>query len=198
MAILHVDSSARFDGSASRDLTAKLVSKLSANGTEVITRDLGKSSIPFVDEAWIGANFTDESDRTDGQRAILAKSDVLIDELERADTYVIGVPMYNFGVPAVFKAWIDQIARARKTFRYSATGPVGLLEGKRAYVVIASGGTEADSAIDFATGYVRHVLGFIGVSNVEFIFADKLMFDGETKTAAAKAQIEAIDTLVAA
>lgn len=102
------------------------------------------------------------------------------------------MPIYNFGVPAVFKAWIDQIARARKTFRYSETGPVGLLEGKKAYVVIASGGTEADSAMEFATGYVRHVLGFVGVNDVEFIFADKLMFDGETKTAAANAKIETI------
>jgi hypothetical protein len=100
-------------------------------------------------------------------------------ELKAADTLVIGLPIYNFGVPAALKAWVDQVARAGVTFKYSEYGPKGLLEGKRAIVAVASGGTEAGSDIDFATGYIRHVLGFIGITDVEFVTADRLMLDAD-------------------
>ncbi|MEM9054926.1 MAG: NAD(P)H-dependent oxidoreductase, partial [Pseudomonadota bacterium] len=102
------------------------------------------------------------------------------------------VPVYNFGVPAALKAWIDLVARARKTFKYTETGPVGLLEGKTAYVVIASGGTPSGAQIDFATPYVRHVLGFLGIHEVNVIAADQLMTAGEEKVETATAQIEAL------
>ncbi|MEO9598959.1 NAD(P)H-dependent oxidoreductase [Parasphingorhabdus sp.] len=131
-------------------------------------------------EDWVHANFTDENERTDAQKAELALSDRLVDELIAADTLVIGTPIYNFSVPASLKAWIDMIARARKTFQYTANGPEGLLTGKKAYVLIASGGTEVGSDIDFASGYLRHILGFVGITDVTIVAADQQMMKGET------------------
>ena len=190
--ILHVDASARQAGSVSRELSQHLVDALSESGTEVTKREIGLSPLPLINETWVGANFTPEEDRTDDQKQVLELSDTLIEELEAADTLVLGVPIYNFGVPAAFKAWVDMIARARKTFKYTENGPVGLLEGKKAYVVIASGGTQSGSEIDFATPYVRHVLGFVGIHDVSIIAADQLMATGDEKLAAAREQIEAL------
>ncbi len=173
--ILRIDASMRHAGSVTRALTDTLVARLraAAPGSQVIRRDLA-AGVPPVDEAWIGANFTDPAERDDAQRAALAKSDELVAEIKAADTLVIGLPIYNFGVPAAFKAWIDMIARARETFRYTESGPEGLLVGKRALVVVASGGVPVGSAADFATPYVRHVLAFIGITEVEFISAAEL------------------------
>ena len=190
--ILHVDASARQAGSVSRELSQHLVDALSDNGTEVTKREIGLSPLPLINETWVGANFTPEENRSDDQKQVLELSDTLIAELEAADTLVLGVPIYNFGVPAAFKAWVDMIARARKTFKYTENGPVGLLEGKKAYVVIASGGTQSGSEIDFATPYVRHVLGFVGIHDVSIIAADQLMATGDEKLAAAREQIEAL------
>lgn len=189
--ILHLDASARNNGSISRTLTQKLVAQLSDAETRLIRRDIGLEPLPIITEDWVGANFTPEESRTEAQRDQLALSDTLIAELEAADTLVLGVPIYNFGVPAVYKAWVDLVSRARKTFRYTENGPEGLLEGKKAYVVIASGGTESGSDIDFATPYVRHALKFIGITDITVIAADQLMAAGEDKVAAATAQIEA-------
>ena len=190
--ILHIDASARFEGSVSRALSQSLVETLSSPETSVIHRDIGAAPLPIITGDWVGANFTPDDQRSDAQKETLALSDELIAELEAADTIVFGVPIYNFGVPATFKAWVDLVARARKTFKYSESGPVGLLEGKSAYVVIASGGTESGSEIDFATPYVRHVLGFLGIHDVTVIAADQLMATGDDKIAAARAQIAAI------
>jgi len=188
--VLRIDASARRAGSVSRDLVDGIVARLAP--ATVVTRDLADTPIPQIDEGWIGANFTPADARTDAQRAALALSDTLVAEVQRADTLVIGLPIYNFGVPAALKAWIDQVARAGVTFRYTATGPVGLLEGKRAIVAVASGGTEAGSEIDFATGYIRHVLGFIGITEVEFVTADRLMLDADASRSKAAAQIEGL------
>lgn len=190
--ILHIDASARFEGSVSRALSQSLVETLSSPETSVIQRDIGAAPLPIITGDWVGANFTPDDQRSDAQKETLALSDDLIAELEAADTIVFGVPIYNFGVPATFKAWVDLVARARKTFKYSESGPVGLLEGKSACVVIASGGTESGSEIDFATPYVRHVLGFLGIHDVTVIAADQLMATGDDKIAAARAQIAAI------
>ena len=187
--LLHINASARANGSVTRDLSAALVEKLSDRNTRIISRDLGRSSLPLLNESWVGANFTPEEARTPEQRETLTLSDTLIAELEAADTIVLGVPIYNFGVPAAFKAWIDLVARARKTFKYTETGPVGLLEGKKAYVEIASGGTQMGSEIDFASPYVRHVLGFLGIHDVTLIGADQLMSTGEEKLAAVRHEI---------
>jgi|TARA_R110001606_G_scaffold120490_1_gene252195 FMN-dependent NADH-azoreductase len=174
--ILRVDASARKAGSSSRALTDALIARLAPD--EIVTRDLTEV-LPFVTEDWVGANFTDESERTDAQKAELALSDSLVDELVAADTLVIGTPIYNFAVPAALKAWIDLIARARKTFHYTANGPEGLLKDKKAYVLIASGGTEVGSDIDFASGYLRHILAFVGITDVTVIAADQQMMRGE-------------------
>lgn len=174
--ILRVDASARKAGSSSRALTDALIARLGPDN--IVTRDLTEP-LPFVTQDWVGANFTDEAERTDSQKAELALSDKLVDELVTADTLVIGTPIYNFAVPAALKAWIDLIARARKTFHYTANGPEGLLKDKKAYVLIASGGTEVGSEIDFASGYLRHVLGFVGITDVTIIAADQQMMKGE-------------------
>ncbi|ABD53677.1 FMN-dependent NADH-azoreductase [Jannaschia sp. CCS1] len=186
--ILRIDASARRDGSVSRDLTTQIVDLL---GGEVTIRDL-TTAIPQLDEAWIGANFTPADQRTAQQQETLSLSDTLVAEVQAADTLVIGLPIYNFGVPAALKAWVDQIARAGVTFQYTETGPKGLLEGKRAIVAVASGGTEAGSDIDFATGYMRHVLGFIGITDVTFVTADRLMVDPDAAHKTAQTQIEAL------
>ncbi|WMS44534.1 NAD(P)H-dependent oxidoreductase [Acuticoccus sp. MNP-M23] len=124
----------------------------------IVLRDLAEQ-IPQVDAAWIAANTSPETERTDQHRQSLALSDALFGELEAADLIVIGLPVYNFGVPASLKAWIDQVCRAQRTFRYTPDGPKGLLEGKRAIVVYAARGTAMGSSIDFASFYLRRVLG---------------------------------------
>ena len=187
--LLRIDASARRDGSVSRQLTDQIIEKLTPD--HVIARDLA-NPLPHVNEAWISANFTPITDRNDEQNKALELSDTLIEEIQQADTIVIGAPIYNFGVPAGLKAWIDLVARAGVTFRYTEEGPVGLLTGKRTIVVVASGGTEAGSNYDFATGFLKHVLGFIGLTDVEFVTADKLALDAEGTMAKAKADIERI------
>lgn len=175
--VLRVDASGRGDDSATRRLTASFVRELAARQPiELVELDLG-AGLPFVDAAWIAANFTDPDARDAGQRATLAGSDALVAEVMAADALVIGVPLYNFGVPATLKAWIDQIARARVTFRYTADGPEGLLRGKRAWLLVASGGTPVGGAVDFATPWLRHVLGFLGIGQVEVIAAERLNAD---------------------
>ena len=189
--ILRIDASARRDGSVSRDLVDLIIDR-AGPGATVTTRDLA-TGLPLIDEAWIRANLTPADARTEADRAALALSDRLVAEVQAADTLVIGLPIYNFGVPSALKAWIDLVARAGVTFRYSEAGPRGLLTGKRAIVAVASGGTEAGSDIDFATGYLRHVLGFIGITDVTFVTADRLMIDTAGSLATATAQIEALD-----
>ena len=184
--ILNIQSSARHSDSITRQLSADVIDAV--GDQHVVNRDLA-TGIPFVNEAWVGANFTAANERTDAHRDVLAYSDSLVDEVEQADVLVIGVPIYNFGVPAVLKAWIDMVARVGRTFHYSDKGPVGLLEDKRAIVVIASGGTTSGSDIDFATGYMRHVLGFIGIHDVTVIAADTLGANAEEKLLHVKDQI---------
>lgn len=188
--VLRIDASARRNGSVSRELTDRIVAGLDADCT--IVRDLAKTPVPQIDEDWVTANFTPPEQRTTAQEETLAFSGGLVQELKNADVVVIGLPIYNFGVPAALKAWVDQIARAGLTFRYSETGPKGLLEGKRAIVAVASGGTEAGSEIDFASGYIRHVLGFIGITNVDIVAADRLMVDAEATLKSAGEQLEAL------
>ncbi|MGI9476710.1 MAG: FMN-dependent NADH-azoreductase [Hyphomicrobiaceae bacterium] len=189
--VLRVDASGRHEGSQTRALTDKLVAHLRTREVDrVMTRDLA-GGVEFVDEAWINANFTPEEDRTAEQKLRLRASDGLVDELVQSDVVVIATPIYNFGVPAALKAWVDQVARARKTFRYTDNGPVGLLEGKKAYIVITSGGTKVGSDIDFATGYLKHVLGFIGIDDVTVFAADQLMMHGNAGVALAENAIDA-------
>lgn len=187
--VLHIDSSARTENSVTRSLSAEITGRLAPE--TVIRRDLA-TPLPLLDEAWVGANFTPADQRSDEQKALLAQSDALIAELKLADTIVIGTPIYNFSVPSTLKAWIDLVARVGVTFNYTETGPVGLLEGKRAIIAVASGGTQAGSDIDFATTYLRHVLGFIGITDVELVAADQLSMDEEGSMQRAKSAIEAL------
>jgi FMN-dependent NADH-azoreductase len=184
--VLHIDSSARAENSVTRSLSAEITTKLAAD--RVIRRDLA-TPLPLLDEAWVGANFTPADQRSEEQKALLAQSDALIAELKQADTIVIGTPIYNFSVPSTLKAWIDLVARVGVTFHYTENGPVGMLEGKRAIIAVASGGTQAGSDIDFATTYLRHVLGFIGITDVELVAADQLSMDAEGSMARAKSAI---------
>ena len=188
--VLEVSASARIEGSASRQLSKDLIAALDDrhDGVQVVHRDL-VDGLPFVDEDWIEANFTPGETRTEIHRKTLAFSDSLVAELRNADILVIGVPVYNFSIPASLKAWIDMIARARETFRYTENGPEGLLEGKKAYLVVATGGVPVDSAMDFATPYLRHVLAFIGITDVEVIAADKLNSQAEESMDQARIQI---------
>ncbi|MCI5047980.1 MAG: NAD(P)H-dependent oxidoreductase [Aquisalinus sp.] len=187
--ILRIDSSMRYEGSVSRQLGDKLIAKL---GGAVTIRDLAAEQIPFVDEEWIGANFTPEEDRSDAQRAKLAFSDRLVAELKAADILVLNVPMYNFSAPAAFKAWVDMIARARLTFKYTDNGPVGLLEGKKAYVIVTSGGTPLHGEADHLTGYMRKILNFIGINDIEFVEASLLMVDPDKSVEEAAAAINKV------
>ena len=175
MKVLEVSASGRHADSVSRMLTREIIEALEVRegDLEVTRRDLS-DGIPLVDEAWITANFTADEERTEQHREALALSDALVAELRAADVLVIGSPIYNFGVPAALKAWVDMIARARLTFRYTPEGPQGLLGGKKAYVVIASGGVPVDSPVDFATPYLRHALRFVGITDVDVIAADEL------------------------
>lgn len=180
--ILRIDASVRQSGSTTRLLADQLVDRLigQSYGATVTRRDLNLTPPAFLDENWVGANFTDEAERSDEQKALLANSEELIAELEAADTIVITAPIYNFAIPATLKAWIDQVARARRTFRYSEAGPEGLLKGKRAYIVFASGGVPLGSQVDFASGYLKHILGFIGITDVTVVAADGHQMDGES------------------
>ncbi|HQU14670.1 MAG: FMN-dependent NADH-azoreductase [Chromatiales bacterium 21-64-14] len=190
--VLRVDASGRTRESVSRQLTDRFIEGLTARHphTQVAVRDVA-TGLPFVDEAWIQANFTAPEERTGAQRAALAQSDTLVQELMDANLLVMGVPVYNFGVPAALKAWIDLVARARLTFRYTENGPVGLLQGRKAYLMVASGGTAVGSEIDFAIRYLRHILGFLGITDVEVIAAERLMAQGESALSRAHTQLGA-------
>ncbi|WP_297533289.1 FMN-dependent NADH-azoreductase [Thalassolituus sp.] len=185
--ILRVDSSMRTEGSISRNLADKLVERLSDGSTQVTERDLA-NGIELINENWIGSNFTDPADRSDEQKTSLATSDQLVNELRAADTVVITAPVYNFHVPAALKAWIDMVARARETFRYTEEGPVGLLTGKKVYVVMTSGGTVLGAENDFVSGWLKYILAFMGMTDVTFIDSSGLMLD-ETKAEKAEAEI---------
>lgn len=187
--VLNIQASARHDDSVTRQLSDTILTKLDAD--KVINRDLAQG-IPLVDAAWLEANFTAFENRTQSQHRTLGFSDELIEEIKQANTLLIGAPIYNFTVPAALKAWIDQIARAGVTFKYTPDGPVGLLSGKRAIIVIASGGTKVGSTIDYASDYLKHIMGFIGITEVDIVSADALSTNADKKLAAAH---EAIDTL---
>ena len=186
--ILELNASGRHGDSVSRMLSAEVVGAIEERlaNAAIVRRDLA-AGIGFVNNAWIDAAFAS------GDAAAapgLAESDALIAELKAADVLVIGTPIYNFSIPAALKAWFDQVARASVTFRYTQDGPVGLLEGKKAYVVVASGGVPVGSPVDFATPYLRHMLGFLGISDIEFIAADSLSSRGDEAIEAARTDID--------
>lgn len=184
MKVLRLDTSARKDNSVSRALSSRFLAGLRAD-VEIIHRDLS-DPVPLIGANWVAAAFMPDTERTEALRGSLAVSDALIEELQAADLLVIGLPVYNFTIPASLKLWLDQVCRANVTFRHTPDGPVGLLEGKRAVLIYASGGTRFDSEEDFASDYMRHVLGFIGIDDVRFI-TDENQISDEAVLASAEA-----------
>jgi len=191
--ILRVDASPRVTESSSRALGDDLIARLTQSGTigRITARDLARG-MQFIDDAWISASATAPDQLSASQRASLALSDRLVAELVAADVLVITTPIYNFSVPATLKAWIDQVARARATFRYSESGSQGLLHHKQAFLVITSGGTRVGSDSDYVSGYLRQFLRFLGIERVDVIAADRLAEDWQGSLAAARRQIEVL------
>lgn len=171
--ILSIFASARYEQSVTRAVANRLIEQLATEtNSKVVQRDLA-AGIPFINEQWVEANFTEAEKRTVEQQQVLTLSDHLIQELQQADRIVIAAPIYNFGIPASLKAWIDQIARAKLTFRYTSSGPVGLLRHKKAYLVMASGGVPLGDPADFASPYLKQALQFIGINDITVIDANQ-------------------------
>ncbi len=183
MGIYHIDASSRLASSTTRRLSKLMVEKLLDKKEQVITyRDVGKAhGLQFADETIVSGLFTADEDRSEIQKVALKPSDEIVKEAENNDTWVIGLPIYNFSMPATFKTWADMLARTRKTFKYTENGPVGLLQNKKVFVIIASGGTAIDSELDFCTPWLRQFMRFIGVSDLTIIKADRYSKDKEVE-----------------
>jgi len=183
MNILEILSSARAGNSYSTRLSHALVERLQQDHADarVQVRDLGANPHSMLDEAALSALFTPAEQRTAAQQARVALDDVLIAEVQAADVLVLAVPMYNFSIPAQLKNWIDAISRAGVTFRYTANGPEGLLTGKKAYVILAAGGKHRNHPTDTLTPYLRTFLGFVGINDVVFVYAEGLAMGEEAE-----------------
>jgi len=199
MKLLRIDSSAR-RSSVSRQLTAKFVDswkKENPNG-EIIERDLATTQLPLITDEWTQAAHTPEANLTPSQKEVLAISDTLTQEAIEADVIVIGVPMYNFTIPAPLKGWIDQVVRVNKTVAWGANGPQGLLRGKKVVVITSRGGSfpqgTRTAQFDYQEPYLRHILGFMGLTDVTFIHAENQK-PGDLAESSRNAAIEQITRL---
>lgn len=183
--LLQISSSIFSAGGQSSQLTQQFVTAWREGnpGARVTVRDLAKDPVPHLSAAGFGAFLAKPEERTAEQRAAAAYSDALIAELKAADVIVLGLPLYNFGLPSTLKAYFDQIGRSGSTFRYTAEGPVGLLTGKKAYVFAARGGLYMGTPKDTQTAYVRDFLAFLGITDVEFVYAEGLAISEESKSA---------------
>lgn len=194
MNILQINSSARSSGSVSSQLASDIVADLRVKhpAAQLTVRDLATQPVSVLDEAGLHALMTEAEQRSTEQAARVAEYDALIAEVQAADVLVLGVPMYNFSVTVQLKNWIDAIARARVTFRYTENGPEGLLVGKKVYVALARGGIHRDAPSDTLVPYLRTVLGFLGMKDLQFVYAEGLGYGDEAvqkALASAKAQI---------
>ncbi len=204
--LLHINSSPLYGRSVSRELTGAFVEHWRASNPDgaIIVRDLNATAIPAIDAEWVGAVYTPGEARTQQQKAVLSLSDSLVEEIERADEYVIGVPMHNFGVPSALKLWIDQIARVGRTFAYVDGKPKGLLVGKKATFLIATGGIyDAQTqmaSFNFVEPYLRSIFGFMGVTDATFITAGGTMAlnYGQDRAAFLAPHLQAVQTHVQA
>jgi len=185
------------DGQSSR-LAERFVARWRASnpGGKVIVRDLAKEPIPHLDAARFGAFLAKPEERTPAQQAVVDYSDALIGELKRADVVVLGLPMYNFGVPSTLKAYFDHVARVGETFKYTEKGPVGLLTGKKVYVFAARGGMYAGTPNDTQTPFIRIFLSFLGMSDIEFVYAEGLAISEASKQHSLARAEAVIDALV--
>jgi FMN-dependent NADH-azoreductase len=200
MNILQINSSARREGSQSTRLAERIVRRLrDANPDATLTvRDLTATPHPVLDETALGALFSPAAQRTAEQHARVALDDALIAELKAADVVVLGVPMYNFGVSAQLKNWIDAVARAGATFRYTEKGPEGLLSGKKVYVALARGGKYRNTPADTQVPYLSTILGFLGMTDVRFVYAEGLAMGPDAERAAIESAHREIDEALAA
>ena len=192
MNILQINSSLSSTNGESSRLAADIVAALLARNPQarLTVRDLAADPVPHLDGERFGAFTSKAADEK--QKSVLGYSDALVAELKRADVLVIGLPLYNFGVPSQLKAWLDHVARAGVTFRYTDKGSVGLLTGKRAYVAAARGGYYAGTPADTQTHYMRAILGFLGIEDVEFVYAEGLAVSAESRArglAASRARV---------
>lgn len=197
MNILEVITSPRGNDSVSTQIAQQIVEKLKVRygAAHVEVLNLGQQAHPILDGAALGALFTPAESRTDAQHARVAQDDYLIAQVQAADVIVLGVPMYNFGIPVQLKSWFDAIARAGVTFRYTDTGPRGLLTGKKVYLALARGGRYRDTPNELQVPYLKTMLGFLGMTDLSFVFAEGLAMGPEAAAkgmAEAKAQTEAL------
>lgn len=190
MNILQINSSARSHGSESTRMADAIVERLQAAtpSATLVRRDLASAPHPTLDEATLGALFTPADQRTPEQAARVALDDALIAQAQAADVIVIGAPMYNFGMTVQLKSWFDAIARAGVTFSYSASGPVGHLKDKKVYVALSRGGFHKDGATDSQVPHLKTLLGFLGMTDVTFVYAEGM---GMGPDAVARAQAQA-------
>ncbi len=181
--LLKIQSSIFSDGGQTSQLSERFVAawRKANPGGKVIVRDLAAQPVPHLDAARFGAFLAKPEERTPEQQAVVNYSDALIEELRRADVVVLGLPMYNFGLPSTLKAYFDHVGRAGVTFRYTEKGPVGLLTGKKVYVFAARGGLYAGTQNDTETPYIRAFLSFIGMSDIEFVYAEGLAISEASK-----------------
>lgn len=179
--VLIIESSARQQGSVSRQLTQAFISQWDSAHPEdeVVVRDVAEHVLPHLDASLLGAWTKPEAEHDVAEREALQRSNLLTDELLAADVLVLAAPMYNFTIPSTLKAWLDHVLRAGVTFKYTATGPQGLLEGKRAIVLTSRGGVHAGGASDHQEPYLRQALAFIGIHDVTFVHAEGLNMGGE-------------------
>jgi FMN-dependent NADH-azoreductase len=200
--LLHIDSSPLYGRSVSRQLTGAFVTQWKSSHPDgtFIYRDLNATPIQPINAAWVGAVYAPEAARTPQQKQLLSLSDSLLAELEQADEYVFGVPMHNFGVPSVLKLWIDQIARVEKTFSYADGKPKGLIIGKKATFIIATGGIyDAQTqmaSFNFVEPYLRSLFGFLGLTDVTFLTVGGTMAlnHGQDRDAFLAPHLQAVQT----
>jgi len=198
--LLQIKSSIFSDGGQSSRLADRFVAAWRATNPDgkVIVRDLARQPVPHLDAGRFGAFLAKEDERSAEQQTVIDYSDELIEELRSADLVVLGLPMYNFGVPSSLKAYFDHIARAGVTFRYTASGPVGLLTGKQAIVFATRGGLHAGKASDSQTGFIQTLFAFLGFDDVQFVYAEGLAISDEQRTNALGQAHVAIDDLLGA
>jgi len=189
--ILRIDASANISTSTSRKLGDEFINRLKQQKPQLSLtyRDLSQP-LPQLSDDWLKAYFGDETQDKEIQKAQLAQSDLLIEELKLADEILLTTPMYNFSIPASLKAWIDLICRSGVTFKYTEKGPVGLIKNKKVNIIISTGGVPVQSQMDFASDYLIQVLNFIGLDDVNIIAADQMNIDAEASLHKAKSQID--------
>ncbi len=195
MKIYQINCSARKKGSASRELAKKLLDKIKKPEDKVIYRDLDDEML-FVAGLTESGMSIPENERTEHHKKMFELSDKLVKELKDSDIIIISTPIYNFGPPATLKAWSDLAARVKSTFKYSEDGKqIGLLENKKVYLVITSGGTRVESKDDYLTPWIKHVLNFFGITNIQIISADQMSIDYEGSIKRAEEEINKIKKL---